>query len=210
MLRAFALSPHRLGALRSALRYPRCSGGGCQTTTLLNRSGLSQRNAASSQGHFLWVTFLLGQQKKSDSEAGRPSKRPLRKWHPGERATIRRYRENQRPRRWIPAYAGMTIKSVQRIRQDQIQGRRWMTRFARPFGAAPAGVLRASRLSCLRRGDDQKRVAHSPRPNTEALDPCLRRDDDQKRESVKQSAPQGAGNKSNAITIASSRPSFAG
>ncbi|WP_234918785.1 hypothetical protein, partial [Aeromonas veronii] len=29
------------------------------------------------KGHFLWVTFLLGQQKKSDSSVGRRSKRPL-------------------------------------------------------------------------------------------------------------------------------------
>ena len=79
MLRAFALSPLRIGALRSAWKYPLCSGGGCQATTHLTRSGLSHRNAASSKGHFLWVTFLLGQQKKSDSAAGRPSKRPLRK-----------------------------------------------------------------------------------------------------------------------------------
>jgi len=54
----------------------------------LNRSGLSHRNAASFQGHFLWVTFLLGQQKKSDSAAGRPSKRPLRKRHAGETAAF--------------------------------------------------------------------------------------------------------------------------
>ena len=76
---ASALSPLRPGALRSAWKYPLCSGGGCQVTTHLNRSGLSHRNAASSKGHFLWVTFLLGQQKKSDSAAGRPSKRLLRK-----------------------------------------------------------------------------------------------------------------------------------
>ena len=44
---ASALSPLRDGALRSALRYPLCSGGGCQATTYLNRSGLSQRNATS-------------------------------------------------------------------------------------------------------------------------------------------------------------------
>ena len=36
-----------------------------------------------SLGHFLWVTFLLGQQKKSDSSVGRRSKRPLRKRHSG-------------------------------------------------------------------------------------------------------------------------------
>jgi hypothetical protein len=38
-----------------------------------------QHGFLSSQGHFLWVTFLLGQQKKSDSAFGRRSKRPLRK-----------------------------------------------------------------------------------------------------------------------------------
>jgi hypothetical protein len=60
------------------------------------------------EGHFLWVTFLLGQQKKSDSSVGRRSKRPPRR-RPGRgRAPIRRYNENHKPRRWIPAYAGMT------------------------------------------------------------------------------------------------------
>src|SRR5262249_30280961 len=44
------------------------------------------------EGHFFWVTFLLGQQKKSDSAAGRPSKRPLRK-RPG-----RRHARDRRPR----------------------------------------------------------------------------------------------------------------
>jgi hypothetical protein len=43
-----ALSPQRHGALRSAWKYPLCSGGGCQATTCLARSGLSQGNAASS------------------------------------------------------------------------------------------------------------------------------------------------------------------
>ncbi len=59
------------------MKYPLCLGEGCQAPTHLNRSGLSPRNAMSrgSEGHFLWVTFLLGQQKKSDSSAGRRSKR---------------------------------------------------------------------------------------------------------------------------------------
>ncbi len=81
-----ALSPLRDGALRSALKYPLCSGEGCQVTTILYRSGLSLRNAASSSGHFHWVTFLLGQQKKSDSASGRRSKRPLRRRHAGGNA----------------------------------------------------------------------------------------------------------------------------
>jgi hypothetical protein len=46
--RGSALSPQRHGALRSALNSPLCSGGGCQATTCLKRSGLSQGNAASS------------------------------------------------------------------------------------------------------------------------------------------------------------------
>ena len=121
MLRAFALSPLRTGALRSARKYPLCSGEGCQATTRLNRSGLSQRNAASSKGHFLWVTFLLGQQKKSDSAAGRPSKRPLRKRHAGGRSSIRRYRESLTSRRWLPAYAGMTSKSRKRKAENEKQ-----------------------------------------------------------------------------------------
>jgi hypothetical protein len=39
-------------------------------------------------GHFLWVTFLLGQQKKSDSVGGSRSKRPPRRRQAGENATI--------------------------------------------------------------------------------------------------------------------------
>ena len=75
------LSPLRFGALRSAMKYSLCGGGGCQATTRPNRSGLSHRNATSpgSKGHSLWVTFLLGQQEKSDSSGGSRSKRPLRK-----------------------------------------------------------------------------------------------------------------------------------
>jgi hypothetical protein len=99
-----ALSPQRHGALRSAWNYPLCSGGGCQATTCLKRSGLSLRNAASSSGHSLWVTFLLGQQEKSDSSGGSRSKRPPRRRHAGLEATI------EAQSHWIPAFAGMTIK----------------------------------------------------------------------------------------------------
>ena len=108
-----ALSPQRHGALRSAWNYPLCSGGGCQATTCLERSGLSQHDAAGVSGHFLWVTFdaklvprdLLGQQKKSDSVGGSRSKRPPRRRHPGLKATI------EAQSHWIPAFAGMTIKN---------------------------------------------------------------------------------------------------
>jgi len=51
----------------------------------------------------------VGQQKKSDSAAGRPSKRPLRKRQAGGRASMRRYRESLISRHWAPAYAGMTM-----------------------------------------------------------------------------------------------------
>jgi len=52
-----------------------------------NPSGSYTAVSVSFLGHFLWVTFdaklvpwdLLGQQEKSDSAAGRQSKRPLRK-----------------------------------------------------------------------------------------------------------------------------------
>ena len=44
---ASALSPLRIGALRSAWRYPPCSGGGCQAAMRLTRSGLSHRHATS-------------------------------------------------------------------------------------------------------------------------------------------------------------------
>ena len=58
--------------------------------------------ALRSKGHFLWVTFLLGQQKKSDSSGGSRSKRPLRRRHAGGIATT------EAQSHWIPAYAGMT------------------------------------------------------------------------------------------------------
>jgi hypothetical protein len=105
-----ALSPQRHGALRSAWNYPLCSGGGCQATTCLERSGLSLRNAASSSGHSLWVTFLLGQQEKSDSSGGSRSKRPPRRRHAGRMATI------EAQSHWIPAFAGMT--SLRVLRRD--------------------------------------------------------------------------------------------
>ncbi|MET3651720.1 hypothetical protein ABIC75_001442 [Dyella japonica] len=66
----------------AVLRSARCGAShGCPATTILKRSGLSQHDAASlcSEGHFLWVTFLLGQQKKSDSSGGSRSKRPPRR-----------------------------------------------------------------------------------------------------------------------------------
>jgi len=55
----------------------------------------------------------VGRQKKSDSDsaADGPSKRPLRKRHAGENPATSPYRENRRQRRWVPAYAGTTIKS---------------------------------------------------------------------------------------------------
>ena len=63
-------------------RSTRCAAShGCSATTILKRSGLSQHDAASpcSEGHSLWVTFLLGQQEKSDSSGGSRSKRPPRR-----------------------------------------------------------------------------------------------------------------------------------
>ena len=48
-------------------------------------------------GHFLWVTFLLGQQKKSDSSGGSRSKRPPRRRHPGRNATTRNRGSGSRP-----------------------------------------------------------------------------------------------------------------
>ncbi len=51
-------------------------------------------------------TFLLGQQKKSDSASGRRSKRPLRKRPDrGIAAT-----GGQEQSHWIPAFAGMTVR----------------------------------------------------------------------------------------------------
>jgi|GEM_PF-3381052 len=66
----------------AALRSTRCvASHGCSAPTSLKRSGLSQHDAASlcSEGHSLWVTFLLGQQEKSDSSGGSRSKRPPRR-----------------------------------------------------------------------------------------------------------------------------------
>src|SRR5579872_5777341 len=97
-----ALSPLGHGALRSALNYPLCRGEGCQATTFLTRSGLSPRNATSLSGHFLWVTFLLGQQKKSDSAFGRRSKRPLRK-RP-DRGMVRDRRTRTRAKALDPSF----------------------------------------------------------------------------------------------------------
>jgi len=79
-----ALSPLRYGALRFS-RSVRGSNerikAGLGRPMLLSHVLL---RALALKGHFLWVTFLLGQQKKSDSAAGRSSKRPLRKRHARE------------------------------------------------------------------------------------------------------------------------------
>jgi hypothetical protein len=94
-----ALSPHRIGALR---------GSGCLAPWAATSppgdalQARVPRNAMSSLGHFLWVTFLLGQQKKSDSSAGRRSKRPLRKRHPCHNAQLSRYREAPSPHPSLP------------------------------------------------------------------------------------------------------------
>ena len=80
----------------AALRSTHCvASHGCPATTILKRSGLSQHDAASlcSEGHFLWVTFLLGQQKKSDSSGGSRSKRPPRRRPGRSKAT---YEQQQR------------------------------------------------------------------------------------------------------------------
>ena len=82
----------------AALRSTRCGAShGCSATTILKRSGLSQHDAASpcSSGHFLWVTFLLGQQKKSDSSGGSRSKRPPRRRHAGGIAAQGRSKESR-------------------------------------------------------------------------------------------------------------------
>ncbi|ULU25551.1 hypothetical protein DYST_02484 [Dyella terrae] len=67
-----ALSPLRYGALRSASKYPLCSGKGCQAATFLTRSGLSHRHAAGVglSGHFFGLLFF-GPTKKSDSSVPR-------------------------------------------------------------------------------------------------------------------------------------------
>ena len=115
-----ALSPLRLGALRSASKYPLCGGGGCQATTHLNRSGLSHRNATSlgSKGHSLWVTFLLGQQEKSDSASGRRAKRPLRKRQPGAVVATEgpRHRDSPPQSHWMTSLR--LLKSASGLRRD--------------------------------------------------------------------------------------------
>jgi hypothetical protein len=90
--RGSALSPQRFGRVAQRMKYPLCTLGGCPTTTHLKRSGLSQHDAAGVLGHSLWVTFLLGQQEKSDSSGGSRSKRPPRRRHAGGQ------RNNQAPR----------------------------------------------------------------------------------------------------------------
>ncbi len=89
-----ALSPLRSGALRCS----RCVSP--WAATYLSGHALQARiprHAMSFLGHFLWVTFLLGQQKKSDSAAGRQSKRPLRKRQAGGHARLPRYRRAPTP-----------------------------------------------------------------------------------------------------------------
>ncbi len=91
---AHALSPLRLGALRCS----RCvSPWAAPYLSDHARQARIPRNAMSFLGHFLWVTFLLGQQKKSDSAAGRQSKRPLRKRHPSETAQLSRNSKHPPP-----------------------------------------------------------------------------------------------------------------
>ena len=90
---ALALSPQRFGRVAQRLvlsavyrgRYP------AQRTSTVQVCPLAMLRGLCSEGHFLWVTFLLGQQKKSDSSVGRRSKRPLRKRHAGGNATTKRY-----------------------------------------------------------------------------------------------------------------------
>ena len=91
----------------------------------LDRSGLSLRNATSpcSEGHFLWVTFLLGQQKKSDSASGRRSKRPLRKRQPsGKTATEGhpRHRDNPPQSHWMTSLR--LLKNASGLRRDDGEG----------------------------------------------------------------------------------------
>ncbi len=91
---AHALSPLRIGALR----YSRCVSPWAATYLSGHaRQARIPRNAMSSLGHFLWVTFILGQQKKSDPDRGSGSERPLRKRHPGDNAQLSRYGEPPHP-----------------------------------------------------------------------------------------------------------------
>jgi len=87
--RGFALSPLRHGALR-------CSGIACRTIATLPIPSSDRRPYPTRRyepllflGHSLWVTFLLGQQEKSDSSGGSRSKRPPRRRHAGLNVTTK-------------------------------------------------------------------------------------------------------------------------
>jgi len=92
-----ALSPQRFGRVAQRFAVPAAYPRRLPHQTRLERSGLSQHDAAGVIRPLLWVTFdaklvpwdLLGQQKKSDSSGGSRSKRPPRRRHPGGNATTR-------------------------------------------------------------------------------------------------------------------------
>src|SRR6201996_7444496 len=83
-----ALSPQRFGRVAQCYGVPAVHRGRWQArrTSTVRAYPLAMLRGSRSLGHFLWVTFLLGQQKKSDSSVGRRSKRPLRKRHSGDNA----------------------------------------------------------------------------------------------------------------------------
>src|SRR6201996_5617301 len=81
-----ALSPQRFGRVAQRYGVSTVYRGRCpaQRASTVQAYPLAMLRGSRSEGHFLWVTFLLGQQKKSDSSVGRRSKRPPRRRHAGE------------------------------------------------------------------------------------------------------------------------------
>ncbi len=82
---AHALSPQRIGALRCS----RCvSAMGRNLSVWPRPSGWYPAPCNELFRPLLWVTFILGQQKKSDPDRGSGSERPLRKRHPCRNARL--------------------------------------------------------------------------------------------------------------------------
>jgi hypothetical protein len=74
-------APQRMGALRCSRTV--CRMDRAVPNTEAFKACIQHDATRALEGHFLWVTFLLGQQKKSDSSVGRRSKRPPRRRQPG-------------------------------------------------------------------------------------------------------------------------------
>src|SRR5580704_602415 len=104
-----ALSPQRFRRVAQCYGVPAVHRGRWQArrTSTVRAYPLAMLRGSRSEGHFLWVTFLLGQQKKSDSSVGRRSKRPPRRRHPGGSAEARKRekREKRRLRLWMTSFA---------------------------------------------------------------------------------------------------------